>query len=94
MIEDGIFFDNVFSTGSGTSSSFPGILASSLPLEHGYRGLNDNHKPIAEHLQEAGIQTIGVSASTHVCSLYNYDRGFRKFRDPKEVRENTKKKDI
>ena len=33
LADDGVFFDNAIATGSGTSTSFPGILASALPME-------------------------------------------------------------
>ena len=82
LAEDGVFFENAVPTGPGTSSSFPGILASALPLEHGYRGLNSAHQPVAEQLQQSGVRTLGLSSSTHVSSLYGYNRGFHKFDEP------------
>lgn len=79
LIEDGVFFQNAVATGSGTSSSFPGILASALPMEYGYRGLNQAHLPLAEYFKQHDISTVGVSASTHASSLYNYHKGFENF---------------
>ena len=69
------------STGSGTSTSFPGIHASSLPLTNGYAGLNQDHTSLAEVLQRNSVQTIGVTAQTSCSSLYDYDRGFDVFED-------------
>jgi len=77
----GVWFDQHISTGSGTSTSFPGIHASALPLDHGYAGLDKNHESLAERLQQSGVQTLGITAQTSCSSLYNYDRGFDTFRD-------------
>ncbi|ACV47557.1 MULTISPECIES: sulfatase [Halomicrobium] len=79
--EDAIEFTQHISTGSGTSTSFPGIHASSLPLDHGYAGLNENHVTLAEVLSDASIQTVGVTAQTSCSSIYDYDRGFEVFED-------------
>jgi len=81
VAEDGIWFDQHISTGSGTSTSFPGIHASSLPLDHGYAGLNPNHTSLAEVLNQTAVQTLGVTAQTSCSSLYDYDRGFDFFHD-------------
>ena len=76
LAADGVFFENAVATGFGTSSSFPGILASALPTEYDYQGLNENHHPVAKQLREHRIRTVSVTASTHVSTLYGYDRGF------------------
>jgi len=81
LAEEGIWMDQHVSTGSGTSTSFPGIHASSLPLDSGYAGLNDAHVSLAEVLQSAGIQTLGVTANTSCSRMYDYDRGFDWFHD-------------
>lgn len=81
VASDGVACTQHVSTGSGTSSSFPGIHASSLPLDHGYAGLNEHHRSLAEVLQDASVQTLGVTAQTSCSSLYGYDRGFRVFED-------------
>jgi arylsulfatase A-like enzyme len=79
LADRGVEFDGAYSTGSGTSSAFPGLLASAYPLDHGYRGLNDEHVPVAERLSEAGVRTVGVTSSSHASSLFRYDRGFDVF---------------
>jgi arylsulfatase A-like enzyme len=86
--QEGVTFENCFSTGSGTSSAFPGILASSYPLDYGYRGLNDDHTPVAEWLSSQGVQTVGVTSSSHASSLFNYDRGFDEFHEDVSYRED------
>jgi arylsulfatase A-like enzyme len=78
---DGIRLDGHFSTGSGTSTSFPGIHASALPLDHGYAGLNEHHTSLAEVLQDSGVETLGVTAQTSCSSLFDYHRGFDVFED-------------
>jgi len=79
--DQSVFFKQHISTGSGTSTSFPGIHASSLPLTHGYAGVNQNHTTLAEVISRNSAQTLGVTAQTSCSSLYNYDRGFDIFKD-------------
>ncbi len=78
---DGIRLKRHFSTGSGTSTSFPGIHASVLPLDHGYAGLNEQHTSLAEVLRDSGVETLGVTAQTSCSSLFDYHRGFEVFED-------------
>lgn len=78
---DGIRLEGHFSTGSGTSTSFPGIHASALPLDHGYAGLTGQHTSLAEVLRDSGVETIGVTAQTSCSSLFDYHRGFDIFVD-------------
>jgi len=88
MKDAGVVFNSVFSTGPGTSSAFPGILASSYPLDHGYRGLTDNHVPVASWLSDQNIRTVGVTASSHASGLFRYDRGFDVFYENPSYRRN------
>lgn len=81
LVSEGLHFSQHISTGSGTSTSFPGIHASSLPLDHGYAGLNENHTSLAEVLNDNGVRTIGVTAQTSCSRIYNYNRGFDVFED-------------
>lgn len=81
VAEEEIQVDQHISTGSGTSTSFPGIHASALPLDHGYAGLNEDHRSLAERLAAGSVSTIGVTAQTSCSSIYNYDRGFDIFHD-------------
>jgi len=85
---NGVSFTSAFSTGPGTSSAFPGIMASAYPLDYGYRGLNKEHESVAEYLSESGLRTIGVTASSHASSLFNYDRGFDVFYENPSYRRN------
>lgn len=84
----GVDFTGAYATGSGTSSAFPGLLASAYPLDHGYRGLNDHHDPVAEQLSAQDIRTVGITASSHASSLFNYDRGFDVFYENPSYRSN------
>lgn len=79
LADKGVEFTDAYATGSGTSSAFPGLLASSYPLDNGYRGLNDKHDPVAECVSDANARTVGVTSSSHASSLFNYDRGFDRF---------------
>lgn len=81
VVDEGVAFTRHVSTGSGTSTAFPGIHASSLPLDHGYAGLNEEHTSLAEVLSDASVQTVGVTGQTSCSSIYNYDRGFDVFED-------------
>ncbi len=86
--QEAISFENAYSTGSGTSSAFPGILASSYPLDQGYRGLNENHTSVAEQLSAQDSYSVGVSSSSHASLLFNYDRGFDEFHEDVSYRED------
>lgn len=79
LADEGVDFTGAYATGSGTSSAFPGLLASAFPLDYGYRGLTDEHEPVAEAVSDAGSRTVGVTSSSHASSLFNYDRGFDVF---------------
>ncbi|ELZ14076.1 sulfatase [Haloterrigena salina JCM 13891] len=76
--KEGVTFDNAISTGSGTSSSFPGILASSLPMDYGYAKFRPEHVTLAEQLDST---TIGISSSLPTSSIYNFNRGFNRWND-------------
>ncbi|AEH38938.1 sulfatase-like hydrolase/transferase [Halopiger xanaduensis] len=95
----GINFTNAVATGSGTSSAFPGILAGTLPLQHGYAKLREEHTTIAEQLPSS-VSTIGVSSSTPTSSVYNFDTGFDDFTGIEgesrvsEVREKVRNSDF
>jgi len=86
--EESVTFTGTYATGSGTSSAFPGLLASAYPLDHGYRGLNDDHHPVAEQLSEGEVRTVGVTSSSHASSLFGYDRGFDRFYDNPSYRRD------
>jgi len=88
LADRGIDFRNYYASGPGTSSAFPGILASAYPMDHGYRGLNDSHEPLAQRLSEQGVRTVGITASSHASSLFNYDRGFDVFYDNPSYRRD------
>jgi len=88
LSEGSVAFTGSYATGSGTSSAFPGLLASAYPLDHGYRGLNADHDPVAEQISGGGTRTIGVTSSSHASSLFNYDRGFDRFYDNPSYRRD------
>jgi arylsulfatase A-like enzyme len=50
--------------------------------------LNDDHTPVAEWLSSQGVQTVGVTSSSHASSLFNYDRGFDEFHEDVSYRED------
>lgn len=81
IAEDGHSYDHAFSTGPGTSTSFPGILGGTLPLDYGYRGLSQQHISLAEVLQQHNIKTIGISGNLATSRVFNYDRGFTHYSD-------------
>ncbi|MDB9235524.1 sulfatase-like hydrolase/transferase [Halorubrum ezzemoulense] len=80
-VRQGATFMNAFATGSGTSTSFPGILGGVLPFDFGYPGLSNHNTPIAEVLKNDGISTIGISGNIATSRVYSYDRGFTSFHD-------------
>lgn len=81
MSDEGLCFKQHVSTGSGSSTSLPGIHASAMPLDHGYGGLNENHRSLAEALSAASVQTLGITPQASASSIYGYDRGFGVFQD-------------
>lgn len=82
----GVEFSSAYATGSGTSSAFPGLLGSAYPLDHGYRGLNENHNAVAQRVSTEETRTVGITSSSHASSLFSYDRGFDRFYDSPSYR--------
>jgi len=80
LIDSSVYFNEAVATGSGTSSSFPGILAGVHPLEYGYRELRDEHTTIAEQIDDK-VYSVGVSSSAPTSRLYGFNRGFTQFED-------------
>lgn len=81
IVSNSIVFKQHITTGPGTSTAFPGIHASALPLDYGYRGISQQHRTISEQLQAAGITTGGITAQTSCSSAFGYDSGFNTFID-------------
>lgn len=73
-------FDAAFSTGPGTSVSFPSIMSSTFPFDYGgYDGLGEHRTPVASVLSGAGISTAGIHSNAYLTPHYGYDRGFDRY---------------
>lgn len=82
LAAEGVWFSQAFTTGPGTTSSFPGILTGTLPLSHGGLGPLSSTRPrLSEAFQRAGYDTGGFQCNPFLSTHFNYDRGFETFED-------------
>jgi arylsulfatase A-like enzyme len=77
LAEKSVLFENSFSTGPGTSVSFPSIFTGTYPFEFGgYSELSTQRTPIASVVSNEGVDTIGVHSNTYLSRTFGYQRGF------------------
>lgn len=73
---------NTIATGTGTRTSFPGILTSSYPLMYGGFAQMTRHRlPISELFQERGYVTLGVNTNAQLHTRFGWDRGYDVYYD-------------
>ncbi len=78
----GVSFDRAFTTGPGTTSSFPGMLTGTLPLSHGGLGpLSPSRPRVSSELKACGLHTAGFHSNPFLSTHFNYEEGFDTFRD-------------
>lgn len=81
LADRGISFDG-YANANWTRASFPSIITSTYPLEHGgFEYLSDNRTTVAEALPNH--DTAGFHSNLWLSREYNYDRGFDTFYDSK-----------
>jgi len=81
--EDGIWFDEMYSTAPATAASFTALIASRYYSDVEGIGLPDEEfTTLGEAFDDAGYQTVGRSTNKFTSSYYNYDRGFDVFDSP------------
>ena len=82
LSEDGVVFEHAYSTGPGTTPSFPAMLTGTLPLSYGGLGpLSDERPRVASNLRDAGLITGGFQSNPFLSRHFNYDVGFDTFED-------------
>lgn len=75
-------FSEAFTTGPGTTPSFPALLTGTLPLSYdGLGPLSPDRPRLALTLQEVGLATGAFHSNPFLSEHYNYDVGFDEFRD-------------
>lgn len=74
-------FDAAFSTGPGTSVSFPTIFSSTYPFDYGgYSGLGDYRTSFVDVLSSEDVTTLGAHSNGYLTPTYGYDRGFDQYK--------------
>lgn len=83
LAEDGARVRNCYTPGSSTATTMPALMQSRLPIEHRGYGLRlpPSIPTLAEVLDEAGIETLGLHSNTYTSRQYDFDRGFDTFVD-------------
>lgn len=80
---------NTIATGTGTRTSFPGILTSSYPLMYGGFAQMTRHRvPISECFQERGYVTLGVNTNAQLHTRFGWDRGYDVYYDSETTTVN------
>lgn len=79
----GLSFD-AYANANATRASFPSIVTSTYPLEHGgFEYLSENRTTIGTAMSDAGFETAAVHSNLWLSAEYGYDRGFDRFYDSK-----------
>jgi len=82
LAESGQLFENAFSNGNATRSSFPSIMTSTYPMMYGgYEVISREQALIAEVLQQDGYATGGFHSNPYLSADFGYDRGFNRYHD-------------
>jgi len=89
VAEQGAVCRNAIATGTGTRTSFPGILTSSYPLMYGgYAQLTEHRVPISSVFQDRGYVTLGVNTNAQLHTRFGWDRGYDVYYDSEQVTVN------
>lgn len=82
---EGVLFSNAFSAAPWTlpshASMFTGLYPSQHQADHGHYELHESFPTLAEHLGEAGYQTVGFSENVSVGRFSRLARGFGEFHE-------------
>ncbi|WP_435156846.1 sulfatase [Haladaptatus sp. DFWS20] len=86
MMREGDSFRWAFTTGPGTTPSFPAMLTGTMPLSYGGLGpLRDDRPRLARELGKNGLATAGYHCNPFLSSYFNYELGFDQFEDYQNV---------
>lgn len=89
--EEGAVCRNTIATGTGTRTSFPGILTSSYPLMYGgYAQMTDHRVPISSVFHDQGYVTLGVNTNAQLHTRFGWDRGYDVYYDSEQVTINNR----
>jgi arylsulfatase A-like enzyme len=79
----GTLFSEAISSGGGTPSAFPSILASALPpINYNERKtIMQHHTTLAEVLRKSGYSTAAFNSNPFLTRLYGYNKGVDKFEE-------------
>ncbi|MBX0303035.1 sulfatase [Haloarcula salinisoli] len=89
LANSGAVCHNTIATGTGTRTSFPGILTSSYPLMYGGFSQMTRHRlPISELFQERGYVTLGVNTNAQLHTRFGWDRGYDVYYDSEQTTVN------
>ena len=90
MAAKGAVCRNAIATGTGTRTSFPGILTSSYPLMYGgYAQMTDHRVPISTVFRDRGYVTLGVNTNAQLHTRFGWDRGYDVYHDSEQLTLNT-----
>lgn len=80
--ESGTAFTQAVAHGPATPYAFPGLLTSTLPLDHGgYERISESRTLLSEALADAGHRCVGVHGNPWLGEKYGYGRGYADYRD-------------
>lgn len=83
LASEGHAFD-AYANANATRASFPSIITSTYPLEHGgFDFLSENRTTIGTAMSDAGFETAALHSNLWLSAEYGYERGFDRFYDSK-----------
>jgi arylsulfatase A-like enzyme len=89
LVNNGLSFNNAYSTGFPTQLAFPSIFSSVSPLDkHGYSdGIKYNKNKLAHILSKNGYKTIGISTTPTLSYSNGYASGYDEFQDVYNIKK-------
>lgn len=82
LAAEGTVFTQAISHGPATPYAFPGLISSTLPLDHGgYESIRTERPLVSEQLQRAGWRCVGIHGNPWLGERYGYARGYDAYRD-------------
>ncbi|MFD1514123.1 sulfatase [Halomarina rubra] len=82
VYEEGTSFTDAYTTGPGTSPSFPALLTGTLPLSYGGLGpLKPDRPRLSKELGKFGLETAGFQCNPFLSRHFDYDQGYDEFTD-------------
>ncbi|MBD3188389.1 sulfatase-like hydrolase/transferase [Candidatus Bathyarchaeota archaeon] len=90
LLQDGVIFDNIMSTGPCTPPAFCSMFTGTYPFDKGgYSPLPLGKISIAQVLEKHGYFTAGFHSNPLISHFFNYHRGFKKYYDSMSSDEGT-----